>query len=130
MFLLDTNTIIYHFKGMGQVSQNLGNTPPVEILVPTIVVFELYFGIKKSSASVKRLQQLEEFLAQVQVIPFEQNMAEAAAGIRAQLEKQGQPIGSFDVLIAGAALATSSVLVTHNTREFSRVNGLSIVDWY
>jgi tRNA(fMet)-specific endonuclease VapC len=130
MFLLDTNTIIYHFKGMGQVSQNLGNTPPDEILVPTIVVFELYFGIKKSSASVKRLQQLEEFLAQVQVIPFEQNMAEAAAGIRAQLEKQGQPIGSFDVLIAGAALATNSVLVTHNTREFSRVNGLSIVDWH
>ncbi|MEI6327615.1 MAG: type II toxin-antitoxin system VapC family toxin [Pseudanabaena sp. ELA645] len=130
MFLLDTNTIIYYFKGMGQVSQNLGNTPSDEILVPTIVVFELYFGIKKSSASVKRLQQLEEFLAQVQVIPFEQNMAEAAAGIRAQLEKQGQPIGPFDVLIAGAALATNSVLVTHNTREFSRVNGLSIVDWH
>ena len=115
---------------MGQVSQNLGNTPPDEILIPTIVVFELYFGIKKSSASAKRLQQLEEFLAQVQVIPFEKNMAEAAAGIRAQLEKQGQPIGSFDVLIAGVALATNSVLVTHNTREFSRVNGLSIVDWY
>lgn len=130
MFLLDTNTIIYHFKGMGRVSQNLGNTPPDEILIPTIVVFELYFGIKKSSASAKRLQQLEEFLAQVQVIPFEKNMAEASAGIRAQLEKQGQPIGSFDVLIAGAALATSSVLVTHNTREFSRVNDLSIVDWY
>jgi tRNA(fMet)-specific endonuclease VapC len=130
MFLLDTNTIIYYFKGMGQVSQNLGNTLSDEILVPTIVVFELYFGIKKSSASVKRLQQLEEFLAQVQVIPFEQNMAEAAAGIRAQLEKQGQPIGPFDVLIAGAALATNSVLVTHNTREFSRVNGLAIVDWY
>jgi tRNA(fMet)-specific endonuclease VapC len=57
-------------------------------------------------------------------------MAFSAATIRAQLEQQGTPIGPMDVLIAGTAMSLQSTLVTHNVREFSRIPGLSIADWY
>jgi tRNA(fMet)-specific endonuclease VapC len=130
MYVLDTNTVIYYFKGMGQVASLIASTNPSELAIPTIVLFELYVGIAKSNNSDKRRQQLSSLLSYIQVLPFTQAMAETAATIRATLEKQGQPIGPFDGLIAGTALAEKATLVTHNTREFGRVEGLSLVDWY
>ncbi|MEG4022309.1 type II toxin-antitoxin system VapC family toxin [Microcoleus sp. S13C4] len=130
MYVLDTNTLIYYFKGQGQVAQNLANVSPPEIVVSTIVLFELQVGIAKSNSPTKRTQQLQEFLSRVNVIPFDRDAALAAATIRAQLEQQGTPIGPIDVLIAGTALALQATLVTHNVNEFSRVSDLAIADWY
>jgi len=130
MYVLDTNTVIYYFKGMGQVASNMANVSPDEIAIPTIVLFELYVGIAKSANSERRRQQLTTFLSYVTVLPFTQTMAETAAIIRAKLESQGQPIGPMDCLIAGTALAQKATLATHNTREFSRVEGLLLTDWY
>ncbi|XHX79661.1 MAG: type II toxin-antitoxin system VapC family toxin [Stenomitos frigidus ULC029] len=130
MYILDTNTLIYYFKGQGQVAQNLANVPAHEISVPTIVLFELQVGIAKSTAPAKRTQQLQQLLSQVNLVPFDQNAALAAAMIRANLEQQGTPIGQIDVLIAGTAMARQATLVTHNINEFSRVAGLAIADWY
>jgi tRNA(fMet)-specific endonuclease VapC len=127
---LDTNTLIYYFKGQGQVAQNLANVSPQEIVVSTIVFFELQVGIAKSNSPAKRTQQLQQFLSRVNVIPFDRDAALAAATIRAQLEQQGTPIGPMDVLIAGTAVALQATLVTHNVKEFSRVSELAIVDWY
>ncbi|MBD2293403.1 type II toxin-antitoxin system VapC family toxin [Anabaena sphaerica FACHB-251] len=130
MYVLDTNTLIYYFKGQGQVAQNLANISAEEISIPTIVLFELQVGIAKSTSPAKRTQQLQQFLSRVKVIPFDRDAALAAATIRAELEQQGTPIGQIDVLIAGTAIALQSTLVTHNVNEFSRVSGLVIVDWY
>jgi tRNA(fMet)-specific endonuclease VapC len=130
MYILDTNTLIYYFKGQGQVTQNLLNTPPQEIIISTIVVFELQVGIAKSTSPTKRIQQLQQLLSQVNQVDFDRDMALAAAKIRAQLEKQGTPIGPMDILIAGTAIALQATLVTHNVGEFSRIPGLSIADWY
>jgi tRNA(fMet)-specific endonuclease VapC len=130
MYVLDTNTLIYYFKGQGQVAQNLANTPPQEIIISTIVVFELQVGIAKSNSPSKRIQQLQQLLSQVNRVDFDRDMAIAAATIRAQLEQQGTPIGPMDVLIAGTAASLQSTLVTHNVREFSRIPGLAIADWY
>jgi tRNA(fMet)-specific endonuclease VapC len=130
MYVLDTNTVIYYFKGMGRVTEHLLNTPSNELAIPTIVLFELYVGIAKSSDSSKRRQQLNDLLSYITVLPFNRAIAESAANIRASLERQGQPIGPFDGLIAGTALAEKATLVTHNTREFSRVQGLQVVDWF
>ncbi|MEG4112810.1 MULTISPECIES: type II toxin-antitoxin system VapC family toxin [unclassified Microcoleus] len=127
---MDTNTLIYYFKGQGQVAQNLANVSPQEIVVSTIVFFELQVGIAKSNSPAKRTQQLQQFLSRVNVIPFDRDAALAAATIRAQLEQQGTPIGPMDVLIAGTAVALQATLVTHNVKEFSRVSELAIVDWY
>lgn len=64
------------------------------------------------------------------MVPFDSNAALTAAKIRAQLEQLGTPIGPMDILIAGAALALQATLVTHNIKEFSRVPGLALIDWY
>jgi len=130
MYVLDTNTLIYYFKGQGQVAQNLANVSPQEIVVSAIVVFELQVGIAKSNSPAKRTQQLQQLLSRVNVIAFDRDAAVAAATIRAQLEQQGTPIGPIDVLIAGTAVALQATLVTHNVKEFSRVSELAIADWY
>ncbi|MCP5097308.1 MAG: type II toxin-antitoxin system VapC family toxin [Chloroflexi bacterium] len=130
MFLLDTNTLIYFFKGMGNVSAKLVQTLPKEIHVPSIVVYELEVGIAKSTSPQKRIQQLNAFLSNVDVLPFGRLEANKASEIRVELEEQGQPIGSYDILIAATALANNATLVTHNTKEFGRIKRLSIEDWF
>ena len=130
MYILDTNTLIYYFKGQGQVAQNLANISAQEISIPTIVLFELQVGIAKSTSPAKRTWQLQQLLSVVNLVPFDRGAALAAATIRAQLEQQGSPIGQIDVLIAGTAVALQSTLVTHNIKEFSKVMGLEIADWY
>ncbi|WP_414527057.1 type II toxin-antitoxin system VapC family toxin [Nodularia chucula] len=130
MYVLDTNTLIYYFKGQGQVAQNLANVSAQEIIVPTIVLFELQVGIAKSTSPGKRSQQLQQLVSRVKLVAFDRDAALAAATIRAELEKQGTPIGQIDVLIAGTAVALEAILITHNLKEFSRVPGLAIADWY
>lgn len=130
MFVLDTNTLIYFFKGKGQVADRLLRCAPRNIGVPAIVLFELEYGICLSTAPEKRRAQLQRLLAVVTVLPFEGREAQHAARIRASLEQAGTPIGPYDLLIAATALAIGGVMVTHNTREFSRVPGLQVVDWF
>jgi tRNA(fMet)-specific endonuclease VapC len=130
MYVLDTNTLIYYFKGQGQVAENFANVSAQEISIPTIVLFELQVGIAKSTSPAKRTQQLQELMSRVNLVLFDREAALGAAKIRAELEQQGTPIGQMDVLIAGTAIALQATLVTHNIKEFSRVSGLTIVDWY
>ncbi|MBK1727076.1 PIN domain-containing protein [Halorhodospira neutriphila] len=112
-FALDTNTLIYFFKGRGEVARNLLATAPASILIPAVVVYELETGIAKSSEPDKRRGQLDELLDTVTVLPFDRQAAIQAARIRARLEGQGTPIGPMDTLIAATALAHNATLVTH-----------------
>jgi tRNA(fMet)-specific endonuclease VapC len=130
MFMLDTNTLIYFFKGMGEVEENLFVHSPKDILIPSIVIYELQVGIAKSNNPQKREKQLATLLEQVNVIEFGEREAKASALIRADLEKKGTPIGSMDILIAGSAKAHNLTLVTRNTKEFMRVEGLALKDWF
>lgn len=130
MYLLDTNTLIYFFKGMGNVAETLLSKSPKDISIPSIALYELEVGIAKSNNPKKRKKQLESLISRIAVLPFASKEAEVAAMIRAELEKTGTPIGSYDTLIAGIALSSNATLVTHNTKEFSRVEGLSLEDWF
>ena len=130
MYLLDTNTLIYYFKGMGNVSHNLLSHPPPNISIPSIVIFELEVGIAKSTSPDKRTKQLHELLSLVNIIPFAEKEAKISAEIRAKLEKQGTPIGPYDLLIAGTAMAHQAILVSRNTSEFERIKKLQIENWY
>ncbi len=130
MYVLDTNTLIYFFKGKGRVAERLLNEAPADIAIPAVVVFELQTGIAKSNSPRKRTQQLKSLLEAVKVLPFSTAEADASAVIRAQLEKKGTPIGPYDVLIAGTALAQQATLVSHNLVEFKRVKNLKTVDWF
>ena len=130
MFVLDTNTVIYFFKGQGRVAENLWQQSPQEIGIPAVVLYELQVGIGKSTLPEKRIEQLQALLSVVNILPFDQAEAKTAAHIRVALENKGEPIGAYDVLIAATALANRSTLVTRNTNEFSRIENLSVVDWY
>ena len=130
MYVLDTNTLIYFFKGLGNASQNLLAKSPKDIGIPAIVLYELEVGIKKSKSPQKRIKQLKDLTSSVNVLPFGKAEAQASAQIRAQLEKKGTPIGPYDILIAGTALANQATLVTHNVEEFKRIKNLNVIDWY
>lgn len=130
MYILDTNTLIYFFKGKGMVAERLLKCSLREVGVPSIVLFELEFGICLSSAPEKRRAQLQRLMEVVTLLPFDGRAAKEAAKARAVLEQNGTPIGPLDLLIAATALAHGGVLVTHNTREFERVPGLQVEDWY
>ena len=100
---------------------------PTDFGLPAIVAHELYYGACRS-------QRVAESTARVEALPFEVvtfdlEDARAAAEVRAQLAQRGTPIGPYDVLIAGQALARQLTLVTHNRKEFARVPGLRSVDW-
>ena len=129
-YVLDTNTLIYFFKGQGNVPQRLLATPPTEIGIPTIVLYELEVGIAKSKSPQKRKAQLQDLMSLVHVLPFGQAEAKWAAAIRVKLEKEGLPIGPYDVLIAASALANNCALIAHNQEEFGRIQGLKIEDWF
>lgn len=130
MYALDTNTVIYFFKGMGRVAERLLATPRTEVAVPAVVLFELEAGVRKTREATARRRQLDEFAEAVAILPFDRASAEAAAEIRARLEQRGRPIGPLDTLIAGTALAHGTVLVSHNVAEFGRVDGLTVADWF
>ncbi len=130
MYVLDTNTLVYFFKGIGSVSNFLLKNPPNSIGIPTVVLYELKVGIAKSISPEKRIGQLEALTSIVNILPFGINEVRCAAAIRANLEKNGTPIGPYDVLIAGTALSNKGILVTHNTKEFERIEGLQLEDWF
>lgn len=130
MFLLDTNTLIYFFKGQGNVAERMLAQPRSQLLLSSIVLYELETGIAKSSDSKRRQQQLATLADAMTIAPFGKAEARAAATLRATLEKAGSPIGPEDTLIAATALSQRATLVTHNTREFNRVPGLKLEDWF
>ncbi|MDT8398493.1 MAG: type II toxin-antitoxin system VapC family toxin [Pseudomonadales bacterium] len=130
MYVLDTNILIYFFTGLGDVSQRLLAVSPKDIGVPAVVIYELEYGITRSSSPKKRQQQLAELCALVKVLPFGRAEAKLSADIRAKLERKGTPIGPYDLLIAGTAVSNNAVLVTNNTKEFSRVPKLQIENWF
>jgi tRNA(fMet)-specific endonuclease VapC len=119
---LDTNTVISFFKGMGRVAENLGKEAPRDIGIPAVVLYELEVGIARSSRPRQRRESLNALLEAIHILPFDERAASASAGVRG--------LGPIDTLIAGTALAHSATLVTHNTKEFARVRGLRLLDWY
>jgi tRNA(fMet)-specific endonuclease VapC len=130
MFALDSNSVIYFFKGKGRVTENLLRTPPRDIALPAVVLYELESGIARFTSPEHRRALLGELVSLLTILPFGSAEARAAARVRSGLERQGLPIGPLDTLIAGTAMAHGLTLVTHNVEEFGRVEGLAIVDWY
>ena len=130
MFALDTNTLIYYFRGDGRVGEYLLATSPRKIAVSSIVVHEIETGLAKSNNPRKRKTQWEQMLASITVHNIDRETAQTGAKIRAALETAGTPIGPLDTLIAASAVQHRATLVTRNLREFERVKGLAVVNWY
>ncbi|MGV0104756.1 Ribonuclease VapC [Nostoc sp. DSM 114160] len=127
---LDTNAcIIFLNRPMSAVRQRLESLSPADIVVCSIVKAELFYGAMRSNNPARTLALQEAFLNNFVSLPFDDRAARIFGAIRADLGKVGTPIGPNELQIAAIALVNNLTLVTHNTREFSRVNGLVIEDW-
>jgi tRNA(fMet)-specific endonuclease VapC len=128
-YLLDTNTCIALMRGHPKTVQRMAAVPPGECAISTITAYELFTGVEKCSQPAQERDKVDLLLQTVHEIAFESAASKESARIRALLESQGQPIGPYDLLLAGQALAAAMTLVTANTREFGRVPGLNLADW-
>ena len=127
-YLLDTNAMIALLKNSNAIlGRRVRQRDPGQVCISSIVVHELYFGAYKSSRVQENLSVLDRLA--FEVIDFGQEDARQAGRVRAEMARQGTPIGPYDVLIAGQAAQRGLVLVTRNGREFQRVQGLRWEDW-
>jgi tRNA(fMet)-specific endonuclease VapC len=130
-FMLDTNICIYLINHKPpNVRQILERHSNSKISLSSVVVFELQYGIEKSAARTKNQLALEVFLSDFDIETFSEIAATRAAQIRANLERLGKPIGAYDYLIAAHALELGATLVTNNIKEFKRVKGLKLENWF
>ncbi len=128
-FLLDTNIIIYTIKNRPSQVRDRFRAHDGRMGISTVTLGELVFGAERSSQPRKNLDDIEAFVARVEVLPFDDPAAYHFGQIRADLYNRGQPIGPFDMMIAGHARSRGLILVTNNAAEFERVPGLRIENW-
>ena len=127
-FVLDTNICIFAIKKPGAVRQAL-NRRPGQLCVSAITAMELRYGAEKSATPARNHAVIDGFLKRLEVLNYDRAAAAHAGRLRAELARAGTPIGPYDAMIAGHARSRGFVLVTNNTREFSRVSGLRLDDW-
>ena len=128
-YLLHTDTCVDVLRALSPVIARIAETPPDEVAVSTVTVYELSCGVEKCRQPGRERTKVGGFLGATHVLPFLAPAAMAAARIRARLEARGEPIGPYDYLLAGQALSAGLTLVTANTREFGRIPGLSLENW-
>jgi len=128
-YLLDTNTCIAAMRNQATVVQRMAALAPADCVISTIASYELFTGVEKCANPAQERAKVELLLKTIVELPFDSAAAKEAGRIRAILEAKGQPIGPYDLLLAGQAVALSMTLVTANTKEFSRVPGLVTENW-
>jgi tRNA(fMet)-specific endonuclease VapC len=128
-YLLDTNMVIYTMKNRPQRVKDHFQKHHGSMGISAVTLGELVFGAENSKYVERNLADIEAFAARVEVLPFDNAAAYHFGQIRAALYRAGQPIGAYDMMIAGQARAGGLTLVTNNVREFKRVPGLLLEDW-
>jgi tRNA(fMet)-specific endonuclease VapC len=129
-YMLDTNMCIYAQKNNPNVIAKIKQNFQHGLAISSITLAELEYGVQASANIEKNTVSLMKFLSIADVLPFDSGAAVEYGKICADLRKKGTPIGTMDMLIAAHASAENLIVVTHNTREFERVEGLQLEDWY
>lgn len=132
-YLLDTNAVVALLRNKPTAVRERYREAEASgdyLAVSSVVLFELWYGVEKSTQVRENTERLRIFLSGgLDLLDFDDQDAQTAGGVRAVLEKSGNSIGAYDLLIAGQALRRGLSVVTANTAEFSRVPGLDWVDW-
>jgi len=129
IWMLDTDSVSFALRAEGRVAEHIRSRMPSEIAVSSMTAAELWFGVERRRSS--RLRKLVgTFLDSVTVLPFDALAARRYGQVGESLLRRGKPIGVVDTMIAAHALASDSVLVTHNAAHFRQVRGLQFEDWY
>ena len=130
MWLLDTSVCVALInRTERQVAARLLEHSPGNVRLCSVVKAELHFGAQNSSRLAENLQRVENFCRAFESLPFDDESARHYGIVRAQLQREGRPIGGNDLMIAAIAIANSHVLVTRNVGEFSRVSGIEVERW-
>ena len=129
-YYIDSCTIITIFNGDSQKAEDKLNTlSPGEVKIPSMVRGELLTGVYKNRYASRKLELIQKIIAPFETIPFDLNASETYAMIRADMERRGNTIGPKDMIIAATVLSRGGILVTENTKEFRRVEGLHVENW-
>lgn len=128
-YMLDTNIISDLIRNpQGKAAQRIAKVGEDSICTSIIVAAELRYGCAKSG-SKRILKAVEDLLGEIDVLPFDAPADAEYGGIRSELEAAGKPIGGNDLLIAAHALMAGATIVTANTDEFKRIQGLKVENW-
>ena len=128
-YLLDTNLCIRVLRDRPQGLRSRFAAESGALCISTVVLMELMHGAAKSARPDYNRREVETFAARLEVLPFDAVAASHAAEIRTVLERRGQVIGAYDLMIAGHARSRGLTVVTGNLSEFGRVDGLLVEDW-
>jgi len=128
-YMLDTNTCVFAIKKDARVLGAFKAHQHEGLFISSIVLSELEYGVSHSQRVEQNRVSLTQLLAIISLVSYNDRAAFEYGVLRADLQQRGCLIGNMDMLIAAHAIATDTVLVTNNTREFSRVRGLQITDW-
>ena len=130
MYMLDTDTCSYIIKKRpAEVKRKLTQVPGSEVHISIVTYAELLYGATRCASSKIARKVIDAFAARVTILSWDQAAATAWATTRYNFEKAGQPIGNLDTMIAAHALSRQLTIVTNNTRHFSKVMGLDVVNW-
>ncbi|MEJ2327070.1 MAG: type II toxin-antitoxin system VapC family toxin [Chromatiaceae bacterium] len=128
--LLDTCILSLFARGNPAVLGRIKASNPDDIAVSSVTLMEIEYGLALNPSRARKLRPvLEAFFASVHLVSYAREDARATAAVRAALRAAGTPIGPYDVMLAGCALARGLTFVTANTGEFARVSGLALEDW-
>ena len=128
-YLLDTNIVIYTMKNRPPEVRAAFMQHNDRMAISSITYMELVYGAEKSSNPEANLIAIEGFVARLEVLDYDTNAAAHTGQLRAELAKQGTPIGPYDQMIAGHARSLGLVLVSNNEKEFARVPGIRLENW-
>ncbi len=128
-YMLDTNIIIYTIKNRPAHVREAFKKHDNQMCISSVTYGELIYGAERSSQPERNLADIEGLVARLEVMSFDHRAAEHFGQLRAELYGIGQPIGPYDMMIAGHARADGLILVTNNLKEFERVPGLRLENW-
>jgi len=127
-YLLDTNIASFIIKGNTAVRRRLARIPMAQLAISSVTEGELRYGVARRPEATQLVRVVEEFLLHVAILPWDSDAARRYGGLRASLERDGQPMGNLDTMIGAHALSIGATLVT-NDQAFSRIRKLKVEDW-
>ena len=128
-YMLDTNIVIYTIKNRPTQVRDAFKKHDNQMCISSVTFGELVYGAERSSQPERNLTDIEGLIARLEIMPFDHHAAEHFGQLRVELYRIGQPIGPYDMMIAGHARANGLILVSNNLKEFERVPGLRMENW-
>jgi tRNA(fMet)-specific endonuclease VapC len=128
-YMLDTNICVYVMKGYPPTLLGRFNRPEGQLAISSITLAELHYGTEKSTRRAQAIESIQQFIGQLEILPFTAAAAIHHGQIRAELQRKGSLPGTFDLLIGAHARSAGLAVVTNNLREFARMPGVRAANW-